>query len=108
MAVVYIFYMSCIHVHHVYSYLVRHILAGGNTRTCNQRLFNFLLTKFEKDRDYTELCDLVKMLMDFVYLRANVDKLREGTCVYFYIVCTCCVAQHFNSTRATLGLNDTV
>lgn len=55
-----------------------HILAGGNKRTCSQRLFNFLLTKFEKDRDYTEFCDLIKMLMDFVYLRTNVDKLREG------------------------------
>ena len=58
-----------------------HILAGGNKRTCGQRLFNFLLTKFEKDRDYTEFCDIIKMLMDFVYLRANVDKLRQGTYV---------------------------
>ena len=63
------------------SYVESHIVAGGNRRTCSQRLFNFLLTKFEKDRDYTEFCDLIKMLMDFVYLRANVDKLREGGCL---------------------------
>ena len=57
---------------------------------CSQRLFNFLLTKFEKDRDYTEFCDLVKMLMDFVYLRANVDKLRKGmNYLSFVRVCVC-------------------
>jgi len=55
-----------------------HILAGVNKRACSQRLINFLLVKFEKDRDYQEFCDLVKMLMDFVFLRENVEKLRGG------------------------------
>ena len=69
-----------------------HILAGGNKRICSQRLLNFLLMKFEKDRDYQEFCDLIKMLMDFVFLRKNVDKLREGTMhdVYSFVcVCVC-------------------
>lgn len=69
--------MCCVLI--ICSYAESYILAGGNKRACSQRLFNYLLTKFEKDRDYTEFCDIVKMLMDFVYLRANVDKLREGT-----------------------------
>ena len=85
-----------LYVHHICSYVVRHILAGGSTRACNQRLFNFLLTKFEKDRDYTEFCDLVKMLMDFVYLRANVDKLREGVCIVHTI---CIVFMHGEMSR---------
>ena len=63
-----------------------HILAGSCKRACSQRLFNFLLVKFEKDRDYQEFCDLIKMLMDFVFLRKNVDTLREST----NLRCVCC------------------
>ncbi|XP_065882545.1 uncharacterized protein [Dysidea avara] len=66
-------------------YMEDHILAGSCKRACSQRLFNFLLVKFEKDRDYQEFCDLIKMLMDFVFLRKNVDTLREKFATSAYL-----------------------
>ena len=69
----YLFYASI-----KYSYVKSYIVAGRNRRTCSQRLFNFLLIKFKRDQDYNEFCDLIKMLMHFVYMQTIVDKLREG------------------------------